>query len=93
MPPKRKMEKGKKWRQDQQNAAERKRNWTDLETETFCEISTTLETKALKKQANREVVAVVAVGHCGQCRPVCNCAHDFYILTVISINWLSKRLI
>ena len=62
MPPKRKAEKGKKWRQDLNNA-KRDRNWTDLETEAFCEIladpefsfSTTLETKALKKQANKEV--------------------------------------
>lgn len=59
--PKRKTEKGKKWRQDLQNAAKRERNWTDMETEVFCEMladaefsfSTTLETKALKKQANR----------------------------------------
>ena len=39
------------------------RNWTDLETESFCRIlvdpetnfATTLETKALKKTANKEV--------------------------------------
>ena len=61
--PKRKTEKGNKWRQDLRNAAKRERNWTDMETEVFCEMladaefsfSTTLETKALKKQANREV--------------------------------------
>ena len=63
MPPKRMTDKGgKKWRQDQQ-AAKRERNWTDLETEALCEIladaefsfSVTLETMALKKQKNREV--------------------------------------
>ena len=43
------------------NGAKRERNWTDLETEAFCDIladpefsfSTTLETKVLKKQANK----------------------------------------
>ena len=61
MPPKQKL--GKKWRQNQAQAAKRERNWTDLETEAFCEIladgeysfSITLETMALKKQKNREV--------------------------------------
>ena len=61
MPSKRMTDKGgKKWRQDQQ-AAKRERNWTDLETEALCEIladaefsfSVTLETMALKKQNNR----------------------------------------
>ena len=64
MPPKRKAGNGKKRRQDTLNNAKRDRNWTDLETEAFCEIladpkfsfSTTLETKALKKQANKEVL-------------------------------------
>ena len=62
MPPKRKLGNGKKWPQDHLNA-KRERNWTDLETEAFCDIladpefsfSTTLETKALKKQPNKEV--------------------------------------
>ena len=43
------------------------RNWTDLETESFCRIlvdpetnfATTLETKALKKTANKEVFEVI----------------------------------
>ena len=60
MPPKRKAEKGKEWHQDLNNA-KRDRNWTDLETEAFCEIladpefsfSTTLETKALKNRRIR----------------------------------------
>ena len=63
MPPKEKSKYGKKWRHDQNQAAKRERNWTDLETEAFCEIlvdgefsfSVTLETMALKKQKNREV--------------------------------------
>ena len=63
MPPKEKSKYGKKWRHDQNQAAKRERNWTDLETEVFCEIladgefsfSVTLETMALKKQKNREV--------------------------------------
>ena len=54
MPPKQKL--GKKWRQNQAQAAKRERNWTDMETEAFCEIladgeysfATTLETMALK---------------------------------------------
>ena len=61
MPPKQKL--GKKWRQNQAQAAKSERNWADLETEAFCEIladgeysfSITLETMALKKQKNREV--------------------------------------
>ena len=61
MPPKQKL--GMKWRQNQAQAAKRERNWTDLETEAFCEIladgeysfSITLETMALKKQKNGEV--------------------------------------
>ena len=61
MSSKRKNGNGKKWRQGVN--AKRERNWTDLETDAFCEIladgeysfSITLETKALKKQANREV--------------------------------------
>ena len=62
MPPKRKAGNGKKWRQDTLNS-KWDRNLTDLEKEAFCEIladpefsfSTTLETKVLKKQANKEV--------------------------------------
>ena len=57
MPPKEKREDGKKWRHDQNQAAKRERNWTDLETEAFREIladgefsfSVTLEAMALKK--------------------------------------------
>ena len=62
MPPKQKR-KGKKWHQNQAQAAKSEKNWTNLETEAFCEIladgeysfSITLETMALKKQKNREV--------------------------------------
>ena len=61
MSSKRKNGNRKKWRQGVNG--KRERNWTDLETDAFCEIladgeysfSITLETKALKKQANREV--------------------------------------
>ena len=51
------------------NGAKRERNWTDLETEAFCDIladpefsfSTTLETKVLKKQANKEVFEEIRI--------------------------------
>ena len=60
---KNKSEKGKKWRAGQKNQDHRERNWTDLEVELFCSIlsdaeynyALTLESKALKKQANKEV--------------------------------------
>ena len=50
---------GKKFRQ----GVARERNWTDLETQVFCTIladpefsfSYTLESRALKKQANKEI--------------------------------------
>ena len=60
--------KGKTWRKDlakkgKKLEVEKSRNWTDLETEEFCRIladpdtnfCVTLETKALKKTANKEV--------------------------------------
>ena len=69
MAPKRKTDKetGKKGRQDRENSAKRERNWTDIETEAFCEIlvdgefsfSSTLESMALKKQKNREVFEAI----------------------------------
>ena len=60
---KKKFENGKKWRASQKNQDHRERNWTDLEVELFCSIlsdgeykyALTLESKALKKQANKEV--------------------------------------
>ena len=69
MPPKRKSdkEKGKNWRKDRINSVKRDRNWTDMETEAFCEIlvdgefafSSTLESMALKKQKNKEVFEAI----------------------------------
>ena len=54
---------GKKWSQEQNALKGRERNCSDFETEAYCTIladaefsfSLTLESKALKKQANREV--------------------------------------
>ena len=47
--------------------AEKGRNWTDLETDSFCRVlvdpetnfATTLETRALKKTANKEVFQAI----------------------------------
>ena len=54
---------GLKFRKNIAKMTEKGRNWTELETETFCRIlvddefnfAVTLETKALKKSSNKEV--------------------------------------
>ena len=61
---KNKTDTGKKWRAGQKTQDHRERNWTDLEVELFRSIlrdaeykyALTLESKALKKQANKEVM-------------------------------------